>query len=998
MHLKLAILIACFVFTLVLQPALAATNYPFVSTIGGQGLVKAGTFTFPQYVAVDESGNVYVTDLGNARVQKFDNDGTYLHSWGSKGTGSKEFHAPAGIAVKNNFVYVVDHELHSVKKFDTTGNFITSWGSEGSDPGKFKLPNGVAVSKDNFVYVVDTANSRVQKFDSDGKHIKIIGSSGMDAGKFLNPLGIAVDNDGNIYVGDSGNNRVQKFTPDGTFVKSFSASSGGLRISPDGITIDSTGNIIIADAGNNRVVVLDKDGTVQSTFGTTGTGNSQFKIPKDVDVDSDGDLFVVDSSNHRVQKYGSNDATTPNQQTTTVQTTTVTNDFVKPTITPPKDLYVEAIGGLTPVSIGMAIADDKSGIKSLTNNAPTEFTLGITTVIWTAIDNAGNVGIATQTVTVGDSTPPVFSNISDITAEAKGTLNEVDLGNPIVNDLVGVLSITNNAPESFPLGETIVEWTAVDVAQNTATAIQRVTVGDTKAPKINAPANISIEATSLDNNQVNLGEPSVSDNSEITSITNDSPQSFPLGETIVMWTAVDVAGNIASDSQKITVVDTTTPVITPTSGVVAEAVSATANPVTLSVPTVTDVQDVTITNNAPQFFPLGETIVTWLAVDLSGNNSTTTQTVSVVDTTAPNLIVPANITQEATGQTGNLVILGEPTVDDVTGISSINNNAPSDYPFGTTVVTWTAADSHGNSVSEDQTITIIDTTKPEITAPKDLTVEATSISENVVPLGEPKTSDLVGVDSITHDAPSAFALGDTTVTWTVTDTSGNTVTATQIISIVDTTAPAVLAPESLVVEATGPSGTSVSVGDAAATDTIGIESITNDSPGIFNLGTTLITWSATDTVGNVATAVQNVTIVDTTAPTITAPADVTIEATSADDNTISLSLPTTSDTVSNVMIENDAPLEFSLGETIITWSATDAAGNSATATQTVTVTDTTAPAIAAPADITSEATSKSDNLITLEAPTVSDNVGVATITNDAPEKFPVGETVVTWTA
>ena len=207
----------------------------------------------------------------------------------------------------------------------------------------------------------------------------------------------------------------------------------------------------------------------------------------------------------------------------------------------------------------------------------------------------------------------------------------------------------------------------------------------------------------------------------------------------------------------------------------------------------------------------------------------------------------------------------------------------------------------------------------------------------------------------------------------------------------DTTAPAVLAPESLVVEATGPSGTSVSVGDASATDTIGVESITNDSPGIFNLGTTLITWSAIDTVGNVATAVQNVTIVDSTAPTITAPADITIEATSANDNTISLSLPTASDAVSDVMLENDAPLEFSLGETIITWSATDAAGNSATATQKVTVTDTTAPTITAPADITSEATSKSDNLITLEAPAVSDNVGVATITNDAPEKFPVGE-------
>jgi len=1000
MHRKIAILIACFVFTIILQPALAATNYPFVQTIGGQGLTKTGSFTFPQYVAVDESGNVYVTDLGNSRVQKFDNDGTYLHSWGSKGTGSKEFHSIAGIAVRNNFVYVVDHELHSVKKFDTTGNFIASWGSKGSDDGKLNLPNGIAVSKDNFVYVVDTANSRVQKFDSDGKHVKTIGSSGFDAGKFINPLGITVDDNGNIYVGDSGNSRVQKLTSDGTFVKAFSASSGGLKISPDGIAVDSAGNIIVADVGNNRIVIMDKDGAVRSVFGTTGTGNTQFKIPKDVEVDADGDLFVVDSSNHRVQKYGSSDteATIQVEQTTVQPLKPVGNDFKKPAITPPKDLYVEATGGLTPISLGQAIANDESGIKSLTNNAPTEFPLGITTVIWTAIDNAGNMGIATQTVTVGDSTPPVFSSISDISVEAKGTQNEVDLGNPIVTDIVGVLSVTNDSPGSFPLGQTMVTWTAIDVAKNTATATQRITIGDTKAPKITAPANVSVEATSVSENKLSLGQPTVSDNSEIDSITNDSPESFPIGETIVTWTAIDVAGNIAYDNQKVVVVDTTLPIISQPREVTIEAISDTANPVTLVIPTVVDVQDATIINDAPAFFPLGQTTVTWTAIDPSGNNSTATQTISVVDTTAPNLAVPADITQEATGQTGNIVALGEPTADDVTGISSISNNGPSDYPFGTTTITWTASDNHGNSVSKDQTITIIDSTKPEITAPKALVVEATSVSENVVALGEPKVSDLVGVDSVNHDAPSSFALGETTVIWTATDTSGNTETATQVVSIVDTTAPAITPPESLLVEATSQTGTSVSIGEATAIDTIGVQSITNDAPGVFSLGATTITWSAVDAAGNVATATQTVTISDTTVPTITAPSDITIEAMSSDNNSVSLSLPIASDTVSDAMIENDAPAEFSLGETTVTWTATDAAGNSAAATQKVTIVDTTAPTITALSDITAEATSKSDNVITLETPAVSDNVGVESITNDAPEKFQVGQTIVTWTA
>src|SRR5574338_472383 len=1002
MQLRLAIFAAFFVLTLMFsQPALAASGYPYVGSFGGQGLVKTGAFSFPQYVAVDESGNVYVTDLGNARVQKFDNDGQFLNSWGSKGTGTFEFHAPEGIAVGAGYVYVSDHELNFVKKFDTNGNFISSWGGTGSEAGKFKLPNGVAVSRDNYVYVVDTANARVQKFDSNGKFVQVIGQSGTGNGQFLTPLGIAVDSDGNVFVADTGNNRVQKFNSDGTFVKSFTAASGGLKISPDGVDIDSSGNIIIGDSGNNRIVVLDTDGNTVTSFGTTGTGNAQFKMPKGVAVDSDGDLFVVDSSNHRIEKFGSKDsqATAP---TTTQQTATplkpVANDLKKPTVSAPKDLYVEATGGLTRVSIGQAIANDESGIKSITSNAPDEFPLGITTVIWTAIDNAGNMGIATQTITVGDSTPPIISGLKDITIEASGDSNTANLGNPTVNDQVGVLSITNDAPQTFPLGETTVTWTAVDVAKNEATYTQTVTVVDTKPPKVKAPTAITLEATSLDQNTVDLGEPTVTDNSEISSITNDAPQTFPLGETVVTWTAVDVAGNVGSAIQKVNIVDTTAPVIQKLDELTVEAVSETQNPVTLVTPNATDVQQVTITNNAPAFFPLGKTEITWTAKDTSGNNSTLTQTVSIIDTSAPILVVPANVTQEATAKTGNTVNLGEPTATDATGVSSISNNGPSDYPFGSTIVTWTAADKFDNTVTKTQNVTIIDTTKPTITAPADVTIEATSVSDNEIALDTPKVSDLVEVQSITNDAPAKFTLGQTTITWTVTDTAGNTNTATQTISVVDTTAPAITVPADVTQEATSKDGTIVSIGTAQATDAIGVDSITSDAPSTFGLGTTTITWTANDTAGNISTATQHVTIIDTTAPIISAPADVTFEATSAYDNIIPLTQPTATDVVGDVTVTSDAPESFSLGETIVTWTATDPSGNTATVTQKVTVVDTTAPTISAPADITQEATSKSDNTISLQNANATDNVGIASVTNDAPASFPVGETTITWTA
>ena len=1002
MYVKIASMVAFFVFTfLVIQPVQASVNLPYLDSFGMQGLVKSGVFTFPQYVAVDDSSNFYVTDLGNARVQKFDKNGEFLTSWGSKGMGNTEFHAPTGIAIGSGYVYVSDHELSFIKKFDLNGNFITSWGQTGSDVTKLKLPSGVAVSNDNFVYVVDTGNSRVVKFDSDGKFVSIIGSSGKGDGQFLTPLDVVVDSSGNIFVSDSGNNRIQKFNVNGGFVAKYSPSIGGIKISPDGIALDSSGNIMISDSGNNRIVVLDSDGKSVTSFGKTGMGNSQFKLPKGIAINSNGDLFVVDSNNHRIEKFGNKETTTVTQTVSTpVQTKPIikTVDLKKPIVTPPKDLYVEATGGLTRVSIGQAIATDESGIQSLTNNAPEQFPLGITTVIWTAIDNAGNMGIATQTVTVGDSTPPVISGLSDVTIEANGNQNTPNLGNPTVNDLVGVLSITNDAPASFPLGKTVVTWTATDVAKNIATATQIVTVQDTKPPKIRAPATVTYEASSLDQNFMNLGEPTVTDNSEIASVTNDAPQGFPIGETIVTWIAIDTSGNQASATQKVEVVDTIKPVISKIADLTVEATSDKQNTVNLVAPNVTDVQKVIVTSNAPTFFQLGKTMITWTAVDASGNNSTINQTVSLVDTTAPTLTVPTDVTKEATAKTGNSVSLGDPVATDLTGIPTVTNNAPSDYPLGTTIVTWTATDNFGNSVSKTQNVTIVDTTKPIITAPAKVVFEAVGTSGNVVPLGEPKTYDVVEVASVTNDAPQSFGFGDTTVTWTVTDTSGNSATSTQVVSVIDTTAPVITTPSNIVQEATGKTGTSLDIGKAEVTDLIKVENITNDAPSSFPLGNTTVTWTATDESGNTSTATQIITIRDTTKPTITAPADITQEATSASENTVTLGDAKADDTVSLVSVTNDAPKTFPIGETTVTWTATDSSGNISNATQKVTIADTTKPTITAPADITQEATSKSDNKITLQTPTVVDNVEVASITNDAPESFPVGITTVTWTA
>ncbi|MDF2429165.1 MAG: 6-bladed beta-propeller, partial [Nitrosopumilus sp.] len=97
------------------QYSFALGDYDYISEWGQFGIYTPGLFSFPQFIAVDDDGNSYVTDLGNKRVQKFSSSGEFVSTWGHSGTLAGAFHYPAGIAVGDGFVYVVDHDLHTVQ-------------------------------------------------------------------------------------------------------------------------------------------------------------------------------------------------------------------------------------------------------------------------------------------------------------------------------------------------------------------------------------------------------------------------------------------------------------------------------------------------------------------------------------------------------------------------------------------------------------------------------------------------------------------------------------------------------------------------------------------------------------------------------------------------------------------------------------------------------------------------------------------------------------------
>ena len=106
-----------------------------------------------------------------------------------------------------------------------------------------------------------------------------------------------------------------------------------------------------------------------------------------------------------------------------------------------------------------------------------------------------------------------------------------------------------------------------------------------------------------------MGEATATDNGEIASVTNNAPDVFPLGETIVTWTALDSSNNFSSLTQLVTVIDTTAPEISSPVDMTLEATSVDANIVNLTSATASDIQDVTIYVIAPDVFPLGETTV-----------------------------------------------------------------------------------------------------------------------------------------------------------------------------------------------------------------------------------------------------------------------------------------------------------------------------------------------------------------------------------------------------
>jgi HYR domain-containing protein len=518
-------------------------------------------------------------------------------------------------------------------------------------------------------------------------------------------------------------------------------------------------------------------------------------------------------------------------------------------------------------------------------------------------------------------------------------------------------------PGQFPLGVTPV--TCVDGTFS-------VTVQDTTPPTLNLPGTITQEATSASGNAVSFSVTATDlvDPSPTVVCDHTSGATYAIGTTTVSCTATDATGNHSSGSFDIVVQDTTPPTISNVpSTITQEATSPSGNAVTYTAPTATDTVDPSPSVNCSpasgSTFPIGTTTVTCTATDATGNSSSASFDVVIQDTTAPVVTVPASFSATSSSPGGTAVTFSASANDNIDGPIPVNcvPTSGSVFAIGPTTVDCSATDAHGNtgSASFVVTVSLVDTTPPVVTVPASFSVEATGPGGASVTYSASANDNIDGpiAPTCSPASGSLFPLGTTTVNCSATDAHGNTGNASFQVTVQDTQGPVFSGVANIQRQANGPGGSIVNYTPPTAVDAVDgpVPVVCTPPSGVnFPIATTTVHCTAQDHLGHVTTASFTVTVADTLPPHLIVPGDFQVYAdtpTGANRSSagvqLFLSLASATDLVDpHPRLTNDAPPVLPLGDTYVTFTATDSSGNVARANSKLTVLPMPAPGTTPP--------------------------------------------------
>ena len=691
---------------------------------------------------------------------------------------------------------------------------------------------------------------------------------------------------------------------------------------------DSTSPVISLNGSNPATVEL---GSVYMEAGATADTGEQVVISGSVDSNSVGSYTITYTA---IDDWGNVGSTT---RTVNVVDTTA------PVLTIAGDNPASVELGGTYSDAG-ATGSDLGGTVSITSSGSVDTnSVGTYTISYLGTDPSGNTATATRTVNVVDTTAPVISvtGTDPVTHELGDAYTDAGA---TATDLSGSITVTTNGQvNADAVGSYVLTYVATDPSGNTATATRTVNVVDTTNPVVTVtgdnPATVELGATYTD-----AGATATDASGTMTVVTTGTVDADTVGEYTLTYTSTDPSGNAATATRTVNVVDTTDPVITVLG----------TNPATVEYgttytdagATATDASGtITVTTNGEVKASVGTYTLTYVATDPSGNTATATRTVNVVDTTAPVITVLG--TNPITVEYGSDYVDAGATATDLRDgtVTVVTSSTSSTTTMGEQTITYTATDAAGNTSTATRTMTVVDTAGPVITilGTNPITVEYGS---DYVDAGA-TASDLRDgtVTVVTSSTSSTTTMGQQSVTYTATDASGNVTKAYRVINVVDTTGPVItiLGTNPITVEY----GSDYVDAGATATDlrdgTVTV--VTSSTSSSTTMGEQTITYTASDALGNTTTATRTLTVVDTTGPVITIIGENPVTLEWGDDYVDAGATATDLRDGTVTVVTSSISSQDVLGEQYVSYTATDAAGNTTTAKRIINVVDTIAPVI-----------------------------------------------------